>query len=522
MMKRFGLSIVAIAFLASTAWAQCPKVTCPANVTVDNDPGKCGAVVNYTVISQDSCGSGTQTFSYTGSVQFWVVPTGVNLVNIQAEGAQGASNNAGILGGMGGDASGDLVVTPGDTLWIYVGGQNGFNGGGNNGVTPCTQALGGNGGGASDVRAGGQNLSNRVIVAAGGGGAGGNRLGGCGRGSGGGGGGGYYGGGGGAGWPQNGVLPSGGSQSAGGSAGTSTYTTTCSPNNSGTAGALGVGGDGGCEVSSNQAGSGTALVGAVGGGLTGATGTYAGNYMGQSGAGGSSYIGGVNNGVTNSGTRSGNGQIVLTYTGPTTLTQIAGMASGSMFPIGTTNNTFVVSGQSGPNDTCSFTITVNDTNAVPTLGALSQDTICTSSGTITLPAGSPAGGVYSGPGVTGNMFDPATAERGDHWIYYTDTSGCNHADSVMITVVWCTGIEEGEMLHNVQVLPNPSNGLFQVRVGEGVNATVSLSDVTGRIILKGASFRNTYNLDISNEKDGVYIMNVRVGEATRSIRLIKQ
>ncbi|MBC7240651.1 MAG: HYR domain-containing protein, partial [Chloroflexi bacterium] len=32
-----------------------PWVTCPGNITVNNDPGKCGAVVTYTVTYGDNC-----------------------------------------------------------------------------------------------------------------------------------------------------------------------------------------------------------------------------------------------------------------------------------------------------------------------------------------------------------------------------------------------------------------------------------------------------------------------------------
>ncbi len=511
-----GIGVLAFAF----ANAQCPQVTCPGNVTVDNDPGKCSAVVNYTVTAWDSCGSGSQTYNFTGSVQFYVVPAGVTMLNIAAAGAQGGANAQSLAGGLGGDATGDLAVTPGDTLWIYVGGSNGFNGGGNGGSTSgCTTAAGGDGGGASDVRVGGQALTNRVIVAGGGGGAGGNRIQGCGRGSGGGGGGGYYGGGGGAGWPGSGTMPGGGTQTAGGAAGT---TTTGAGATNGTAGALGTGGNGGGEQGSNQGGNGTAQTGGTGGGLTGGPGAYVVNWTGASGAGGSGYIGGVTNGVMNSGTQTGNGVVTISYSGPITLTQISGQASGSAFPVGTTTNTYVAAGASGPNDTCSFTVTVNDTNAAPTLGALSQDTLCTTSGTITLPAGSPAGGVYSGAGVTGNMFDPATAEKGDHWIYYTDTSGCNHADSVLITVVWCTGIDEEKTLAGVEIAPNPSNGQFRVNVGEGVSATISVMDVVGRLVVEQTEIRKTHLLDISNEEAGVYLVKVEINGISRSIRLIKE
>ncbi|MCW3123323.1 MAG: surface protein [Flavipsychrobacter sp.] len=111
-------------------------------------------------------------FSYTGAVQNYVVPAGCTSVNIIAEGANGAACVGNFSqGGIGGRSVCDMTVTPGQTLYIYVGGSGasgGYNGGGN-----ALAGNGGMGGGASDVRTGtGLALSDRVIVAGGGGGAG--------------------------------------------------------------------------------------------------------------------------------------------------------------------------------------------------------------------------------------------------------------------------------------------------------------------------------------------------------------
>lgn len=370
------------------SYSQCPQIICPANITVNADPGKCSAVVNYTPpVGTDPCTSGSNTYNYTGSLQTFTVPSGVSSVNIRVWGAQGASNQGGILGGKGGYATGNLAVTPGDVLNIYVGGTNGYNGGGARGTTPCTAALGGNGGGASDVRLNSTAIGARVIVGAGGGGAGGQRLAGCGRGTGGGGGGGYYGGGGGAAWPgvpPGGPVPTGGTQATGGTGGVSTWAS-LNPGNNGANGGLGFGGKGGNEISSSQFGSATAQPGGVGGGLTGGNGLYnsANNWTGQSGAGGSSYIGGVTGGSTTSGSRSGNGQVIITYTGATvSTTQIAGLGTGATFPVGTTTETYKATNIFG-SATCSFTVTVVD-NQPPTATCKNFTTYLNAAGNATI------------------------------------------------------------------------------------------------------------------------------------------
>jgi hypothetical protein len=271
---------------------------------------------------QDACGncydpnqlgqSETLQFNYTGGVQTWVVPAGITSVQVTCYGAQGGSNGIGFSGGLGGEANGDLSVNPGDVLYIYAGGS-GASGGWNGGGVCQGPWQGGKGGGASDIRLNGQSLTDRVIVAGGGGGNAGYSNGY----------GGWMGGLGGAGGgllgtdgtqnPGNQPYPgggAGGTQVNGGAVG---YTGVGGGNYLvGTAGSLGVGGNGAGEPG-NAGDCGSA--GSGGGGYYGGGGGGYNNCGGGGGGGGSSYIGGVQNGNTISGTRTGNGMVVISYAG---------------------------------------------------------------------------------------------------------------------------------------------------------------------------------------------------------------
>src|SRR5436190_14949756 len=80
-----------------------------------------------------------QTFTYTGALQTFTVPSCVSNISITVRGAQGGANTAStIAGGLGGQATGVLPVSVNDVLYIYVGGINGYNGGGSAGSSPCT------------------------------------------------------------------------------------------------------------------------------------------------------------------------------------------------------------------------------------------------------------------------------------------------------------------------------------------------------------------------------------------------
>lgn len=90
-------------------------------------------------------------FSYTGSAQTFTVPAGVTSISVNAYGGSGYYGTTGghrkqtIRGGKRGRVEADLIVTPGDVLYIYVGGEGSgggaYNGGG--------RAMGGYGGGGA-------------------------------------------------------------------------------------------------------------------------------------------------------------------------------------------------------------------------------------------------------------------------------------------------------------------------------------------------------------------------------------
>lgn len=102
-------------------------------------------------------------YNYTGRVQNFTAPA-KGIYQIEAYGAQGG-NVSGANGGKGSSTIGRILLSKNQALNIYVGGQNGYNGGGEGSIY---QAIGG---GATDIRLNGTDVSNRILVAAGGGGA---------------------------------------------------------------------------------------------------------------------------------------------------------------------------------------------------------------------------------------------------------------------------------------------------------------------------------------------------------------
>ena len=495
----WGIALSAVHF---SAQAQCPVITCMPGITVPADAGMCDAVVTYSApMAADPCGGGaavSQTFTYTGAQQTFTVPAGVTSITVDAYGAQGGTNSPSTNINYGGYVQATIPVTPGSTIYIYVGEQptgltGGFNGGGNG------ETAGKGGGGASDIRIGGATYADRVVVAGAGGGGGfwsGLEVhGGLG--------GGLIGG---NGWRVDYASNPGGE---GGTQTSSGNGTCASFNNPICAGGFGFGGSPtgcGCEVYGG------------GGGWYGGAGS--GNCRG--GAGGSSYTIPSATSVTHTqGVRPGNGEVTLSWVGAApapTITQIAGLPSGSTFPLGTTTNTFVAE-SAGATDTCSIDIIVVDnqnpsiicsgdiqvcqgdtllvgvpstldncggetvtytcTGATTTSGTGSVDglvfnvgttvvtytvsdvagntsdcsfevlvtplpatlidefdpnEVCLDDPAFPLPVATPPPGTYSGTGVSGLNFDPALSGVGTFTITYTSTDNFGCSNSASTTI----------------------------------------------------------------------------------------
>jgi hypothetical protein len=227
--------------------------------------------------------AGTASFGPIGAEQSFTVPSGVTKVDVVlvgGKGGNGASDSGSAsLGGFGGrvDVTG-LVVTPGQRLFVEVGGNGspatgnggeagGFNGGGNGGSSGGGDCNGGGGGGgASDIRTMSRTspgtLNSRLVVSGGGGGGGGSVFG------------------------PTGALGGQGGAGVGQAGGTGGGDTGAGDGGGGGSGASGQGGVGGSSSSGVCGGGGGGGGGGVQGGEGGANGS-GGGAAGGGGGGGS-------------------------------------------------------------------------------------------------------------------------------------------------------------------------------------------------------------------------------------------
>src|SRR5690606_20302672 len=75
----------------------------------------------------------TQTYTYTGAPETFTMPPCVGSLTITVRAASGGTGTSSSSPGLGGSARGVLTGTPGQILYINVGGQGSLTAGGYNG-----------------------------------------------------------------------------------------------------------------------------------------------------------------------------------------------------------------------------------------------------------------------------------------------------------------------------------------------------------------------------------------------------
>ncbi|MGV1012660.1 MAG: fibrinogen-like YCDxxxxGGGW domain-containing protein [Flavobacterium sp.] len=120
----------------------------------------------------------TYSYNYTGVIQKFIVPNKVTSIQVNAIGAKGGTGGGGQVGGAGANITTTLNVTPGQILYIVVGGFSGqsatakYGFGGDGGIANNIAHYGGAGGGLSGVFTTNIPSNSNALVVAGGGGGG--------------------------------------------------------------------------------------------------------------------------------------------------------------------------------------------------------------------------------------------------------------------------------------------------------------------------------------------------------------
>lgn len=156
--------------------------------------------------------------------------------------------------------------------------------------------------------------------------------------------------------------------------------------------------------------------------------------------------------------------------------------------------------------------------------SLNANAVCVDNAMFMLTGGSPAGGTYSGMGVTAGNFSAQTAGVGTHTITYsfTDGNGCTNDNTDFITVNNCTSISNPEsQISNVEVYPNPFNSGLNISSSCSGVIEIEMFNSLGELIL-ATQIMSNHTLQTANLARGMYLLFVKTAQGITTKKIIKQ
>jgi hypothetical protein len=129
--------------------------------------------------------------------------------------------------------------------------------------------------------------------------------------------------------------------------------------------------------------------------------------------------------------------------------------------------------------------------------------------------------------VNGNFQTYHATTGGNYYVEVVDQWGCMGQSSVIEHSCVCVGIEENDVNYNLDIFPNPTNGVFTMNVGFElpVDMRLELTNILGQPVINVEDVKNTQNLrrdyNLNHLAQGVYIFTIRTGEQTIVRRVVK-
>jgi hypothetical protein len=196
-------------------------------------------------------------------------------------------------------------------------------------------------------------------------------------------------------------------------------------------------------------------------------------------------------------------------------------ASATFAPSGSIVGYVIGTDSNSCQDTVAISIEVLPLPNVNFTSAL--DTLCTTDAAVTLTGGSPAGGMYSGPGVSGTTFTPATAGAGSQTVTYsyTDAFGCAASATHVVVVDLCTGLPESSAQQGIQVYPNPFSTTITIERADDSPATINFYDAEGRLVLTKTVTGKKVEIETTGLANGNYSLQVIEADSIRVFNIVK-
>jgi hypothetical protein len=193
-------------------------------------------------------------------------------------------------------------------------------------------------------------------------------------------------------------------------------------------------------------------------------------------------------------------------------------SSGSAIVTPTANTTYTIVAENSVGclgtDVCTIVV-----NSLPTVTAASNFTLICVGEIATLTAGGASTYVWNTGATTATTATTPTTTT-IYNVNGTDVNGCVNTANVTVNVNDCVGIQQlSSAKLNVSVYPNPTTGLVTLDLNAATKITIT--NALGQVILTETVLAGKQTIDLKNQNNGLYFMNLNQDGKQQTIKVIK-
>ena len=158
-------------------------------------------------------------------------------------------------------------------------------------------------------------------------------------------------------------------------------------------------------------------------------------------------------------------------------------------------------------------------DAVPTVNAGVDTTVCANALPVVLSATSPNSGVTYQWNTSETSPEISVSVAGTYTVQVT-LNGCSSSDAVVVNVDQCSGIVENTI--GIALYPNPTTGKLNLVSDQEVSATIEVISLDGKVVLNETINGTAKVLDLSSLTVGTYMLRMSEAANVTIFRVIKQ
>lgn len=123
--------------------------------------------------------------------------------------------------------------------------------------------------------------------------------------------------------------------------------------------------------------------------------------------------------------------------------------------------------------------------------------------------------------IAGEVNQSYTATENGNYALQITTNGCIDTSDCIVISGLGLGLDDLTANESITVYPNPSNGNFTIN-SETPLKNISVANLTGQIVYSSTIDKNSLTIDLSEMKNGVYILKLEGENVQFTHRIIKQ